>query len=1016
VAPSETLSAYVSDDDTVTDVTWDLDGTVVATVTAGTAAGKACPFACEDLCQGYTATLDVTAVAEGAHTLTATATDASGNVATASTTITVAYDRDGDGHQDTAFGGDDCDDEDATVSPDGTETCNEVDDDCDGTADEGYDLDGDGFTDASQCSAGEDCDDADAAVNPDATEDCDGIDNDCDGYTDVSGPPGTDVGSFADNTSSRSITNDIYGNVYSLSEDATLASFEVYIDPSGTIDTWFAVYEATSLNGTYTLVTSTSGTESGSAGFSSSGDLDIELTAGNYYLLAFGTPDTATFYYDTSPSLTEDAGLTPEGYVGYTISYSPATIDSNPSTGDLYYERVNLSSVADEDVDDDGDGETEFCGDCDDADDTVNTSSAEVCDGADNDCDGVAESDEVDDDGDGEMVCAGDCDDADPSRYSANVEACDGIDNDCDGDASNEVDGDGDGLLACEDCDDNDASITILTTHPDADGDGYGDPTISSNECGTGSGYVLDDTDCDDTDAAVNPGATEVCNSIDDDCDGTSDEGYDADGDGAGDCDDCDDTDPDVNLGMTEVCGDAVDEDCDGRAPLCQFADAQTLEDADVILTGADAGDQAGYSVAGGDLDADGFGDMVVGANAEASSAGAVYLVRGSLGSDLDLGSSSVLEFTGEDAGDEAGAALAVLGDGDGDGDLELAVGATGESTAGASAGAVYLLPGGATAGGSLSAADAKIVGEDGSDKFGGSVAAAGDLDGDGYADLLVGALGDDAGGSDSGAAYVQYGPVAGSLDASALSVKIIGESSYDYAGTAVAGAGDIDGDGSPDLVIGAPGDDDAGANAGAAYILLAGLASTEDLATADYKLTGAAARDAAGDAVAGVGDTDGDGYADVLVGAYGNDDAGSTAGAAYLVLGPIGGDVGLASADAIFTGEAADDNAGSAVAETGDVDGDGLADLLIGAYGNDDGGSGAGAAYLFYGAISGTASLGTADLVVTGTTASDALGWALGTAGDVDGDGFPDLLLGAYGYDGGGSEAGGAMLYFADP
>lgn len=1069
LAESELLAAYAASDERITTVEWDLDGTVVATETAtsretldsdGINIYGECSLGCSDDCDYYEANLDVTALAEGSYTLRVTVTDASGDTDTDTVAVTVDYDQDGDGHDAEAYGGDDCDDDDATVSPSATETCDGVDEDCDGDTDEDYDADGDGSFSEADCPStiGDDCDDSDASVFPGATETCDGVDNDCDGLADVSGTESWATSTFGSSSDSTSITGDFYGNVYQATEDTTLEYMEAYLNPSSTITIYYRVYEATSRSGPYTLVVSDSDSISGSAGWYTSGTLDVEITTGRYYLIGTGSASGGDYYYDATPSLTAASGLTPLGYARDTSDHDPASISASPSSSWLFYQRLRLGGLPSEDRDTDGDGVSEFCDDCDDDDASIYPGAAETCDGADDDCDGSAEADEVDADGDGEMVCAGDCDDADDTRASSFSESCDGVDNDCSGaPGSDEVDADGDGVMVCgslsceatdtgdtaepdctetsADCDDADATaypgaeercdgvdddcdgvvdndpVDGTTYYADADGDGYGASTAVA-ACSASSGYTTTSGDCDDTDSAEFPGATEVCDGDDDDCDGSSDEGTDADGDGWGVCEDCDDSNAAVNPAAAEVCDNTVDEDCDGHSPVCVSITSLDLSRADVKLIGETSGDSAGDHVSVvGDVDGDGNDDLMLSAinnDDGGSGAGAVYLVGGPITGDLDL-SAADAEVYGESVSDYAGRPWA-LGDVNGDGFADVLVGVYGDDDGGSDAGAAYVLHGPISSG--PLGSDVKLVGEDASDQAGLFGSAGGDIDGDGYDDILVGAPYDDDGGSNAGAVYLVYGPASADLDLSAADAKLIGEDAGDYAGRPGT-AGDFDGDGFADVLVGGYEDDSGGTDAGAVYVVYGPISGDLDLSRADLKIVGEDADDHAGVSASTAGDVDNDGYSDLLIGANYDDSGGTDAGAVYLVSGPLSASLDLSRADGKALGENSSDYVGYRTSGS-DLDDDGYADTLIGSPYADAGGSNSGSVFLLYGPWSGTKDLtSAADVEFVGEDASDGAG-ALSTGGDLDGDGHPDLLIGASGDDDGGSGAGAAYIIFS--
>ena len=409
------------------------------------------------------------------------------------------------------------------------------------------------------------------------------------------------------------------------------------------------------------------------------------------------------------------------------------------------------------------------------------------------------------------------------------------------------------------------------------------------------------------------------------------------------------------------------------------------LSTADAKLVGEGGGrvgDQAGSSVSGaGDVDGDGHDDLLIGAPGHdegGTQAGAAYLVLGPVTGTVDL-SMAEAKLVGEERFDGVGlleGSVSGAGDVDADGHDDLLVGAVNHTDGGVTVGAAYVVLGPVSGTLDLSFADAKLMSEAGSDAAAGwSVSGAGDVNGDGCADVLVGAPNaDDGVDHQLGAAYLVLGPVSGTLDLSLADAKLVGEetSSFNGAGRDVAGAGDMDADGHDDLLVGA---------ASAAYLVLGPVTGTLDLSMADAKLVGA------GRSVSGGGDVDGDGNDDLLLGA--GDDV-------CLFLGPVAGTLDLSVADAKLLGEGHDDFAGSSVSSAGDIDADGHADILVGAFGNDEGGFDAGAAYVVLGPVTGTLELSDADAKIAGEERRDWAGYSVSGAGDIDADGHADILVGA--------------------
>lgn len=364
----------------------------------------------------------------------------------------------------------------------------------------------------------------------------------------------------------------------------------------------------------------------------------------------------------------------------------------------------------------------------------------------------------------------------------------------------------------------------------------------------------------------------------------------------------------------------------------------------------------------------------------------------------------SLMSPVGEAADDFFGWSVSGAGDFNGDGFADVIVGAPDNDAGGNRAGRAYVYHGGP---GSDAIADLILTGEAASNRFGHSVSGAGDVNGDGFADVIVGAYENSAGGLFAGRAYVFYGgPGADAV----ADLTLTGEEQLDAFGVSVSGAGDVNGDGFADVIVGASSNDaggDINDNRGRAYVYYGGPGADE---VADLTLTGELPGDTFGRSVSGVGDVDGDGFPDVIVGAIGNDTGGSDAGRAYVYFGGPAVD---AAADLTLTGEAASDLFGFSVSGAGDLNGDGFADLIVGALQNDAGGGDAGRAYVYFG---GPAADAMVDLTITGEGPGDLLGRSVSCAGDVNGDGYADAIVGANRNATGGIDAGQAYVFYGGP
>ncbi|MCP4958646.1 MAG: hypothetical protein GY925_05175, partial [Actinomycetia bacterium] len=385
--------------------------------------------------------------------------------------------------------------------------------------------------------------------------------------------------------------------------------------------------------------------------------------------------------------------------------------------------------------------------------------------------------------------------------------------------------------------------------------------------------------------------------------------------------------------------------------------------------------DNFGASTASiGDLDDDGTVDIAIGASNDddgGTDQGAVYVLflnaDGTVKAEQKI-SSVTGGLTGPlDNTDNFGASVAGVGDLDGDGIPDIAVGAPSDDDGGDGRGAVYVLflnvDGTVKAEQKISSTTGGLTGPlDDNDDFGYSVAGIGDLDGDGIVDMAVGASADDDGGTNRGAVYVLLLNADGTVKAEQKASSTVGGltgplDDNDWFGISVGGVGDVDGDGIVDVAVGAHGDDDGGTARGAVYVLLLNADGTvkaeQKISSVTGGLTGPLDdSDFFGVSIAGIGDVDGDGIADITAGTHRDDDGGADRGAAYVLFlnadGTVKGERKISSTTGGLTGPLDNsDDFGRSVTGVGDLDGDGIVDMAVGAFADDDGGSSRGAVYV---------------------------------------------------------------------
>jgi hypothetical protein len=468
----------------------------------------------------------------------------------------------------------------------------------------------------------------------------------------------------------------------------------------------------------------------------------------------------------------------------------------------------------------------------------------------------------------------------------------------------------------------------------------------------------------------------------------------------------------DVIVGARKYDGGQTDE---GRAYVYHGSPSGLSTTAAWHKEGDQTGAQFGAAVStAGDVNGDGYADVVVGApywesTGSQADEGGIWVYHGAYLVGLSTTPGGHAELN--QAGAYLGISVGTAGNVNGDAYSDVIAGASHATNGQSAEGIVRVWHGSATGIGTNTTANWQAESNQANAHFGNSVFTAGDVNGDGYSDVIIGAPEYDNGQADEGAAFVWHGSANGvnnDVNGNPTNAAWTTESNQASAllGVDVSMAGDVDGDGYADVIVGAPYYTNGQANEGGTWVYHGSSTGLNTSATTHDEGNQAGAR--FGTSVGTAGDVNGDGYADVIIGAPDYTNGESAEGRVWVWHGSSSGM--SATYNWRTEGNQTDAHLGMSAATAGDVNGDGYSDVIIGAPGYHNPSTDEGAAFVYHGSPATLSD--TADWTKRSNRADTYFGWSVGTAGDVNGDGYADIIVGAPLWDDGQTNEGGAWVY----